>query len=147
MENKTNKKVVGTVSLEEALEQFASNSEENRVVLDTSLKIQELIDQMVEERQYLGMTQRDFAEVTGIKQPMIARIERLESIPRLDTFIKMADKLDFELLLAYKVDFSPLNHGIKNLKYVSATPDEGVYNNNQISYGRCVNNERVPNAA
>lgn len=146
MENKTSKKVVGTVSLEEALEQFASNSEENRVVLDTSIKIQELINQMVEERQYLGMTQRGFAEVTGIKQPMIARIERLESIPRLDTFIKMADKLDFELLLAYKVDFSPLNLGIKSLKYVSATPDSGVYNN-QINYGRCANNERVPNAA
>lgn len=147
MEKNTTKKIVGTTSLEDALKRFASKSEENRVVLDTALKLKELMKQMVEERQYLGMTQRDFAEVTGIKQPMIARIERLESIPRLDTFIKMVDKLDFELLLAYKVDFSPLNLGIKNLKYVSATPDEGVYNNNQISYRRCVNNERVPNAA
>ena len=143
----TNKKIVGTTSLEEALEQFAAQSEENRAVLDTSLKMKALMDQMVEERQYLGMTQRDFAEVTGIKQPMIARIEKLESIPRLDTFIRMVDKLDFEILLAYKVDFSPLNIGIKKIKYISVLPDEGKYQNNQTTCGRYVKYEPVANAA
>ena len=44
----TNKKIVGTTSLEEALEQFAAQSEENRAVLDTSLKMKALMDQMVE---------------------------------------------------------------------------------------------------
>ena len=121
-------------------------SEENRLVLNTSLKLKELMKQMVGERQFQGMTQRDFAEVVGMKQPMIARIERLESVPRLDTFIKMADKLDLEIVLASKVEYLPLDIDIKSIKYSSSPSCNGVYKN-QIVYGRYVNNERVPNAA
>lgn len=137
---------MGTTTVEKAYEMFASMSEENRLVLNTSLKLNELMKQIVKERQNLGMTQRDFAEVVGMKQPMIARIERLESIPRLDTFIKMIDKLDLEILLAYKVDYSPLNLGMKSFGYSSSTSGIGVYNN-QIVFGGCVNNERIQNAA
>ena len=92
------------------------------------------------------MTQREIAEVVGIKQPMIARIEKLESIPRLDTFIKMADKLDLEILLAPKVDFLPIDFEMKSIKYSSFSSDKDVYNN-PIDYGRCVKNERIQNAA
>ncbi len=147
MEKNTTKKIVGTTSLEDALKQFASKSEENRAVLDTSLKMKSLMDQIVEERLFLDMTQRDLAELTGIKQPMIARIEKLESIPRLDTFLRMVDKLDFEVILAYKVDFSPLNLGLNKMKYVSTQPGGGKYMSNQIFYGGYVNNEPTTNAA
>ena len=140
------KKIVGTTTLEEALETFASTSEENRVTLNASLKLNELMERMVEERKYQRMTQREFAEVVGIKQPMIARIEKLESIPRLDTFIKMADKLDLEILLAPKVDFLPIDFEMKSIKYSSFSSDKDVYSN-PIDYGRCVKNERIQNAA
>lgn len=146
MEKNTKKKIVGTTSLEEAFEQFASASEENRDVLATSIKLNELIERMVEERKDQRMTQREFAEVVGIKQPMIARIEKLESIPRLDTFIKMADRLDLEILLAPKVDFLPIDFEMKSIKYSSSSFDKDVYNN-PTDYGRCVKNERIQNAA
>ena len=146
MEKNTRMKIAGTTTVEKAFERFASMSEENRLVLNTSLKLKELMKQMVGERQFQGMTQRDFAEVVGMKQPMIARIERLESVPRLDTFIKMADKLDLEIVLASKVEYLPLDIDIKSIKYSSSPSCNGVYKN-QIVYGRYVNNERVPNAA
>ena len=147
MEKNKRKKIVGTTSLEEALEQFALKSPEYKDTLDLSLKIKELIDQVVHARQYFDMTQRDLAIVTDIKQPMIARIERLESIPRLDTFMKIIDKLDLEIVLSYKTSFNPISFDIRKIKYMNSTFDEGVYKNNQISYGGCVKNDRVPNAA
>ena len=52
--------------------------------------INEIIIQLITRRINLNMSQRDLAKITGIKQPMIARIEKFDSIPRLDTIVKMA---------------------------------------------------------
>ena len=52
--------------------------------------LNEIIIQLITRRINLNMSQRDLAKITGIKQPMIARIEKFDSIPRLDTIVKMA---------------------------------------------------------
>ena len=52
--------------------------------------VNEIIIQLITRRINLNMSQRDLAKITGIKQPMIARIEKFDSIPRLDTIVKMA---------------------------------------------------------
>ena len=52
--------------------------------------VNEIIIQLITRRLSLNMSQRDLAKITGIKQPMIARIEKFDSIPRLDTIVKMA---------------------------------------------------------
>jgi ribosome-binding protein aMBF1 (putative translation factor) len=45
----------------------------------------DLICALVEARKEKGMSQRDLEEATGIKQPMIARIEKGQTYPRYDT--------------------------------------------------------------
>jgi len=40
-------------------------------------------------RKEMGISQRELAELCEVKQPVIARIERMDAVPRLDTFIKM----------------------------------------------------------
>lgn len=52
--------------------------------------VNEIIIQLITRRINLNMSQRDLAKITGIKQPMIARIEKFDSLPRLDTIVKMA---------------------------------------------------------
>lgn len=52
--------------------------------------VNEIIIQLITRRINLNMSQRDLAKRTGIKQPMIARIEKFDSIPRLDTIVKIA---------------------------------------------------------
>ena len=42
----------------------------------------------------MGLTQRQLAEKCGIKQSAIARIERIQVIPRLDTLLKIAKCLE-----------------------------------------------------
>ncbi len=44
-------------------------------------------------RERRGMSQRDLAEVTGIKQPMIARLERGGQTPTVMTLLKLTHAL------------------------------------------------------
>ncbi len=62
--------------------------------------VNEIIIQLITRRINLNMSQRDLAKITGIKQPMIARIEKFDSLPRLDTIVKMA----YALGMAIKFD-------------------------------------------
>ena len=137
----TDKKIIGVTSLEDALSQFAAKNKENKKVLDTSIMIRNLMEKLVQERMFLGMTQRDLANETGIKQPMIARIEKMESIPRLDTFLWIADKLDFDVTLVYRESFSRIDFKMKKIFYSSASTNDATYEENQMSYGGCSNGQ------
>ena len=55
--------------------------------------VNEIIVQLISRRLDLKLSQRDLSEKTGIKQPMIARIEKFESVPRLDTIVRIATSL------------------------------------------------------
>ncbi len=50
----------------------------------------ELLCHLVAARNKKGLSQRDLEEKTGIKQPMLARIEKGDSDPQLSTLIKIA---------------------------------------------------------
>lgn len=60
-------------------------------------QISNIIVKIIEKRLFLKMSQRELAKKTGIKQPMIARIEKMESIPRLYTLIKILNALDLNI--------------------------------------------------
>ena len=49
----------------------------------------ELTGRLIEAREARGMTQRDLAEASGLKQPAIARIESHRSVPRVDTLLTL----------------------------------------------------------
>lgn len=71
--------------------------------LELSDQISKMIIKITEKRIALGMSQRDLANVSGIKQPMIARIEKFAVVPRLDTIIKIANCLDLTFDIKNKV--------------------------------------------
>ena len=91
----------GLVSIEEANKQFAASSEEARVLQEVSDKTIALIFALTDERERQGLTQRDLAEKLDWKQPALARFERLEAIPRLDTFLKVAQSLGGNLFIEF----------------------------------------------
>lgn len=105
MENEK-KRVVGLVSLDEALANFANKSKENKDVLERSEKISSLISRIVDERNFMGYSQRDLAEITGIKQPMIARIERLETMPRIDTLFKLLHGVNLDIRVIERQEYT-----------------------------------------
>lgn len=50
----------------------------------------DLARQVIAIRKASGLSQREFAERIGIKQPQLARIESGKQIPKLETLIKLA---------------------------------------------------------
>ena len=48
-----------------------------------------LITALVKARQEQGISQRQLEEMSGVKQPQIARMERGDANPQLDTLLKV----------------------------------------------------------
>jgi transcriptional regulator with XRE-family HTH domain len=59
----------------------------------------EIIETIVNTRKSKGLSQKQLAEMTGLKQPAIARIENNTNSPQLDTIIKIADALGLKITL------------------------------------------------
>lgn len=72
-------------------------------------QVSNLLIEIIERRIDLKMSQRDLAQKCEIKQPMIARIERMDAIPRIDTLIKICNALDL------KIEIKPNNKGKDNI--------------------------------
>ena len=58
-----------------------------------------LVAEVVKRRIDLGLSQRDIAEIAGVKQLAIARFERIGAIPRINTFLKMFKSLGLSIQL------------------------------------------------
>ena len=48
-----------------------------------------LITAMIQARKEQGLSQRDLEEISGVKQPQIARLEKGDSNPQLNTILKV----------------------------------------------------------
>ena len=57
----------------------------------------DLIKAVIEARKNNNLTQRDLSEKTGIKQPVIARIESSTNSPKANTLIKLLYPLGYTL--------------------------------------------------
>ena len=75
-------------------------SDEDKKYYKDKRKVNNIIISIIKRRIDLGMSQRDLALKSGIKQPMIARIEKFDNIPRLDTLLKLLDALDLTLTIS-----------------------------------------------
>jgi transcriptional regulator with XRE-family HTH domain len=59
----------------------------------------EIIDELIEIRKEKGLTQRELAEAANLAQPAIARLESKAVTPQLDTLLKIAAALGYDLAL------------------------------------------------
>ncbi len=48
-----------------------------------------LIGKIIEAREEMGLSQRELAGLSGVKQPAIARLESGTTVPRVDTLIRL----------------------------------------------------------
>jgi transcriptional regulator with XRE-family HTH domain len=61
-----------------------------------------LVGKMIEAREKKGLTQKKLAELTGLKQPFIARIEKGDTDPQLTSVIKILEPLGYTLAVVPK---------------------------------------------
>lgn len=58
-----------------------------------------LIGKMIEAREKKGLSQRDLAKLSGVKQPAIARMESMKANPQIDTLLKILAPLGYTLTI------------------------------------------------
>ncbi|MDE3283292.1 helix-turn-helix transcriptional regulator [Lacticaseibacillus casei] len=67
---------------------------------DEALTIIDALTELEAERIRRGISQKQFAETIGMKQPQLAKIERLDSVPSLMTLSRYAKGLGKEIRLS-----------------------------------------------
>jgi ribosome-binding protein aMBF1 (putative translation factor) len=65
---------------------------------EIQLKI-ELVGKLIEARESKGISQKRLAEMSGLKQPAIARLERMQATPQIDTLFKVLKPLGYTLAI------------------------------------------------
>lgn len=58
-----------------------------------------LVGKLIEARHKQGLTQKKLEELSGVRQPIIARMERGETDPRLSTITKVLVPLGYTLAI------------------------------------------------
>ena len=56
-----------------------------------------IIGAMIEKRSALGISQRELAQMCGVPQSSVARIESFRTTPKLDTILKLLHPLGLKL--------------------------------------------------
>ena len=87
-----NKKVIDTFSDYMNDETRVSPAERERINFEVAL-----IGKMIEAREEKGLSQRELAEMSGVKQPAIARLESLKTTPQIDTLFKVLYPLGYTI--------------------------------------------------
>jgi DNA-binding XRE family transcriptional regulator len=58
-----------------------------------------LIGKLIEARESKGLTQKQLANLSGLKQPAIARLESMKVTPQIDTLFKILEPLGYTLTI------------------------------------------------
>ena len=69
-----------------------SEAERAQIEFETAL-----IGKVIEAREAKGLSQRELAEISGVKQPAIARLESMRSTPQIVTLFKVLSPLGYTL--------------------------------------------------
>ena len=56
-----------------------------------------LIGKLIEAREKQGISQRELAQLSGLKQPAIARLESMRAMPQIDTLFRVLQPLGYTL--------------------------------------------------
>ena len=73
--------------------------EDNRILMEEIEELTNIVSAMIDKRTTLGITQRELAQLCGLPQSSIARIESGRTTPKLDTLLKIIHPLGLKLKL------------------------------------------------
>jgi len=65
---------------------------------EIQLKI-DFVGKLIEAREQKGISQKRLAEMSGLKQPAIARLERMQATPQIDTLFRVLKPLGYTLAI------------------------------------------------
>ena len=83
---------------------FLNSNEKARIELEVAF-----IGKIIEAREKKGITQKKLAEIAGLKQSAIARLENMKATPQLDTLLKVLKPLGYTLAIVPEQRKSNIN--------------------------------------
>lgn len=134
MEKNEKQKITRVLSTEDVLKSFKDLGEKYRLALDSYEKADRMLKALASFRVEIGLTQRELSELTNIKQPQLARYEKCQEYPRIDTFFRIADAL--KLNVYFEKKYVPLiNFGSFQNSSIGISDTYKTYNLGAYSYG------------
>ena len=79
------------------MEQLTDLDIETRIYLQETESIASIVSIIVDRRKELGITQRKLAEMCGLSKSSVTRMESFETIPNLDTLLRIFQALHLRL--------------------------------------------------
>ena len=73
--------------------------ENNNLLMEEIDELTAIVSAMIEKRNALGISQRELAQLCGLPQSSIARIESGKTTPKLDTLLKIMHPLGLKIKL------------------------------------------------
>jgi|GEM_PF-910031 transcriptional regulator with XRE-family HTH domain len=105
-------------TFDEFWEELKNESPETRRELEVMEDCSSVIRQLVVARVDGGLTQKELAAKCGLTQSAIARMEKMQAMPRLDTLITVAKALNLSL---------SINNSLRLHTNYSARKNDGQY--------------------
>ena len=84
-------------SFDAVWEELKQDGAEQKKVMELAEETADIIKKLSDERIRRGLTQQQLAEMCGMKQAAIARLEAAQTMPRLDTVLKVAKALEMRI--------------------------------------------------
>ena len=75
-------------------ENLLSPTERNAINFEISL-----IGKLIEAREQKGLSQKELADLAGVKQPAIARLESMRATPQINTLFKILKPLGYTIAI------------------------------------------------
>ena len=80
-------------------EYVKSIDDNNNLLMEEIDELTAIVSAMIEKRNALGISQRELAQLCGLPQSSIARIESGKTTPKLDTLLKIMHPLGLKIKL------------------------------------------------
>lgn len=80
-------------------EYVKSIDDNNNLLMEEIDELTAFVSAMIEKRNALGISQRELAQLCGLPQSSIARIESGKTTPKLDTLLKIMHPLGLKIKL------------------------------------------------
>lgn len=76
------------------------SDEQSKREIDEIEELAAIVSAIIEQRNSMGLSQRDLAELCGIPQSSVARIETFKTSPNIETLIKIMQPLGLKLTVS-----------------------------------------------
>ncbi|MBR5094484.1 MAG: helix-turn-helix transcriptional regulator [Oscillospiraceae bacterium] len=124
---------MGESTFSDIWEGLKSSGERERRAFEAAEEVANIINGISEERIRRGLTQTQLAELCGMKQAAIGRFEAVQSIPRLDTVVKIANALDLHICVQSQAEMRAASYIYTRKSTLGYRPRNEVY-----KFGKCV---------